>query len=94
VLAIKPDEASAHSDIARILAAAHRLPEAAEELAQAVRLDPAKPNTHNNLGGVLFQLGDYEKAAEQFSDALRIDPSNASAMQNLALAQTRMKTTR
>jgi Flp pilus assembly protein TadD len=94
VLAIKPDEAIAHSDIARILAAAHRLPEAAEELAQAVRLDPAKPNTHNNLGGVLFQLGDYEKAAEQFSDALRIDPSNASAMQNLALAQTRMKTTR
>ena len=94
VLAIKPDEASAHSEIARILAEAHRLPEAAEELTQAMRLDPANPNTHNNLGGILFQMGEYEKAAGQFSDALRIAPSNASAMQNLALAQARMKTTR
>ena len=76
------------------MAEEHRLPEAAEELTQAVRLDPANPNTHNNLGGILFQMGEYERAAEQFNDALRIDPSNASARQNLTLAQVRMKTTK
>ena len=40
-LAIQPDQAMAHSKIGRILMETHQLPEAAEELTQALRFDPA-----------------------------------------------------
>jgi Flp pilus assembly protein TadD len=72
----------------------HQLPEAVEELTQAVRFDPANANAHNGLGIALFQLGEHEKAVEQFSEAVQIDPAYAEARQNLDLAQARMKNTK
>jgi Flp pilus assembly protein TadD len=69
----------------------HQIPQAAEEFAQTVQLDPADPVAHNDLGTALMQLGENEKAVEQFNDALHIDPSNADAKRNLDLAQSRLK---
>ncbi|MGA3264312.1 MAG: tetratricopeptide repeat protein [Terracidiphilus sp.] len=80
-----------HSQMAKIYMDAHQLPEAIEELTQAVRFDPANANAHNGLGVALAQLGNYEKAVEQFNDAVRIDPAYADARRNLDLAQAKMK---
>jgi Flp pilus assembly protein TadD len=89
--AIKPEDASAHSNAAWILTETHQYPQAVEEFTQALRFDPTNASTHNNLGVALLQLGDFEKAAEQFNDAIQIDPSYADPRRNLILAQAGMK---
>jgi tetratricopeptide (TPR) repeat protein len=91
-LRIRPDSATARSDLASALARTPgRLPEAIAEYQAALRLLPDSAILHNNLGAALVRFPDrLPEAIRECQAALRIDPDYAEAHNNLAsaLAQT------
>ena len=88
-LAIQPDQAAPHTEIAEFSLLV-RINSVNEELTLSLQHDPANADAHNSLGVALAQLGEYDKAVEQFKDALRIDPEFAGAEQNLECARAQM----
>jgi Flp pilus assembly protein TadD len=81
----------AHHYIGKVLTEQHQLPEAVQELSQALQFAPEDARIQNDLGVALYQIEDYENAADHFSEAVRINPAYADARRNLDLAQARMK---
>lgn len=60
-----------------------RLGEAARDLAEAIRLDPAKPAYRATYGDVLRKQGQFAKAAEAYRAALALDDEFAPALAGL-----------
>ena len=79
--------AGLHYDQGVTLLEGKKLAEAAEELRQALALEPAMVEAHNNLGAALAYQGKTADAVAEFQAALRIDPKNENALQNLAAMQ-------
>jgi tetratricopeptide (TPR) repeat protein len=74
-------------NLGRLLAAAGRLPEAAEAYRQALRAGlPQEARAWNNLGNTLLRLGQAEEAAAALREAVAADPGNAEMRCNLATA--------
>ena len=61
-------------------------PEAAECLAQAVKLEPVRPEGHNILGNALNRLGRCTEAISSLETALRLRPGYAEPLDNLGSA--------
>jgi tetratricopeptide (TPR) repeat protein len=64
-----------------------RIPEAAQELSQAIRIDPTNPEAHLLLGKAQVRLGKMEEAAGNFETALKYDPGNTEAANDYTRAR-------
>lgn len=71
-------------NLANVLLALGRKPEAAERLRQTVELKPSFAEAWNNLGVVLSELKDPEGALAAFAHALEADPAYGDAHYNRA----------
>ena len=90
-VAKRPDNDRAHNNLANALYLTGRIPDAAREYSEALRLHPDdNAEVQYNLGNCLLQEGRFAEAAARFSEAARLAPENADAQNNLgnALAQS------
>jgi serine/threonine protein kinase/Tfp pilus assembly protein PilF len=85
-VAIRPDSAGAHVNLAVALERSKDLEGAIREHRAALRIDRNNARVHFNLGTVLYYAKDLEGAIREFHAALRIDPNYATAHCNLGLA--------
>jgi len=74
-----------HYNLAIVLKAMRRLPEAAASYERAIALKPDHVNAHNNLGNVWKALGQPDKARASFAQALALNPANADTHYNLGV---------
>lgn len=84
VLAVRPDGAGAHRNLARALRAAGRWVEAERSCRRALALQPDYWAHHNELGLILFHQGRFPEAAEAWRQVTRLSPDNAMGYWNLA----------
>jgi tetratricopeptide (TPR) repeat protein len=80
-----PDNSVAHEYLAAAYVSAGDANKAAQELEQAIRLEPGSANLHLQLGGALQELGRLNEAAAHYRQALAVDPRSADAYTNLGL---------
>jgi len=79
-----PYSSTAHNNLGQALAAAGRLPEAADHFRRALELQPRHANAYYNLGQALQRQGLTEAAAAEFRRALEREPALAAAHNSLA----------
>ncbi len=84
VLALKPDDVTAHTYLGVIADREGDLAEAERQFAAAARSDANSPSAQNNYGAVLLKLGRSKEAAARFEASLKIDKNQPSALINLA----------
>jgi tetratricopeptide (TPR) repeat protein len=82
-LALDPQCASAHFNLAVSLLRRDELDEAAIHYRAALRVKPTA-ETHNGLGFVLSKQGKVDEAIAQFREAIRANPKYTAAYNNLA----------
>ena len=82
-IAINPENADAHFNLALILGPRRQLDEAIAHLRRALAINPQNANVHRNLGIALGMQGRREQAIQELREALRIQPDLAEAQQNL-----------
>jgi Tfp pilus assembly protein PilF len=73
-----------------MLAHQGKLSQAAEQLYEALRLNPNSAEAHNNLGLVFLAAGKPQEGLAHFSAALRLKPDLAGAPENLRCAQAQI----
>jgi Flp pilus assembly protein TadD len=78
-----PDQASSHAFLAAKYLRAGRVPEAIDQLTEAVRLEPTDAEAHNNLGNALQMVGKTTEAESHLREALRLKPGDARVHFNL-----------
>jgi tetratricopeptide (TPR) repeat protein len=78
-LADNPDSWVAHSNLATVLAAGGRLPEAVAHYEAALRLGADSPETYNSFGNALARLHRLPEAFSAYGEALRLSPGFAIA---------------
>lgn len=74
-LALDPDSADTHSNIASAYHRVGRYGEALAHADKAIALNPNIPGTHVNRGVTLMILGRHGEAVESYDRALALDPS-------------------
>ncbi len=67
-----------------------RLPEAIEQLHEALGLNPNSAENHNNLGLTLLASGKARDSIPEFEAALRLKPELKGAADNLRRAQAQL----
>jgi tetratricopeptide (TPR) repeat protein len=87
VVALRPQSAAAHLDLAIALADSYDLPGALAETGEAVRLAPESAAAHFNHGRVLFDLGRNAEAQSDFESACRLSPHMAEPPYYLAVVE-------
>jgi serine/threonine-protein kinase len=85
-VALRPDNAVVHNDLAKALQAQGRLAEAVAEYKEALRLLPDNPLAHNNLGNALAAQNKLAEAVAEYKEALRLLPNFPEAHINVGLA--------
>jgi len=85
-LAIDPDYAEAHLNLADTLISSGTPGEALPHLQRTVELDPSRAQAWNVLGLLLMQRGRLDDALEHFGTALELRPDDARTLNNRALA--------
>jgi tetratricopeptide (TPR) repeat protein len=83
---LKPDSASARTNLAANLARLGKLDLAAEQFKKAVELDPRNFETNHNLGESYVRSGKITEAAPYLEKAQQIDPSSYDNGYDLSLA--------
>ncbi|MHC1768974.1 MAG: tetratricopeptide repeat protein [Verrucomicrobiia bacterium] len=78
-LELDPARADVRVFLANLLILQDRMKEAAEQLKEAVRLDPQTPGGHRRLGMVLVRLGDRAGGQQALETAVRQAPTDATA---------------
>lgn len=80
LLAINPNDASAHNGLGATYASMNKLPEAQAEFQKAAQLDPAAAaKAYYNEGAILSNAGKMDEAAAAFKQATTADPKFADA---------------
>lgn len=85
-LAVRPDDAQAHSNLGLALNALDRPAEAAAEFHESLKRDPTNARVHNNLGNVYMRLRRVLDAVKCYEQALAIDSGIAEIHHNLGSA--------
>jgi len=85
-----PRDADIRGDFGLALAMVGRLPEAIEQLREALRLNPNSAENHNNLGLTLLASGKARESIPEFEAALRLKPELTGAADNLRRAQAQL----
>jgi superkiller protein 3 len=78
VLELAPKHALARYNLALVLKRADRLPEALDELGQALAIEP-RPEIHYTLGVIYWHQGDLDRAAAALRAAVAAQPRYADA---------------
>ena len=86
-LALKPDYADAHNNLANVLQQKGDLNSAIISYQKAIDLKPGYSEAHANLGKALKALGETEKAVSSYQRALKIQPNNPENLNNLGVTQ-------
>ncbi len=85
-LAIKPDSAEAHNDLAIVLYQQAKRDDAMAHYERALAINPDYANAHNNLGTALAEQGRIAEAVAHYERALVLNPDYADAHSNLGTA--------
>lgn len=85
-LAIDPDFAALHYNLALTLQHHDCLEDAAVSYRRTLELDPDNSAAHNNLGRIYGDLGALDEAGQHYRRALELAPANLIARNNLAMA--------
>ncbi len=85
VVAVRPENYRAHSNLGDALSIAGRLDEAVEHYQEALRLDNKSADTHYNLAIALAQKGLGDEAIRHYTEALLITPNDPDIHNNLAM---------
>jgi tetratricopeptide (TPR) repeat protein len=85
VVALRPDLAAAHLDLALALADSYNLPRALVETTEAVRLAPQSGVAHFYRGRVLYDQGNTTQAQPEFETATQLVPQMPEPRYFLAL---------
>jgi tetratricopeptide (TPR) repeat protein len=85
-VAHRPDNPRAHTNLGIALAGAGRLPEAAAQFEESLRLDAGNAASHLNLCHVLTLLDQPAQAVPHGEEAVRLEPGSAAAHINLGRA--------
>ncbi len=85
-LLLRPEDAKAHNNLGRVLAACGDLEQAAKHWDRALRADPGFIEARNNLGAAMVRKGKYEQAVAQFRSILETNPQSAEVHNNLGQA--------
>ena len=89
-IALEPDSARMHEDVADIKLKIGQIPEALEYLNKAIELDPSYRPPYV-LGGILMSsAGKDIEAVDYLRKAVKLDPSKEDAYLHLALSLTRL----
>jgi tetratricopeptide (TPR) repeat protein len=88
---LAPKDADIRADFGLALALVSRIPEAIEQLHEALRLNLNSAETHNNLGLALLASGKARESIAEFEAALRLKPELKGAADNLRRAQAQLK---
>lgn len=84
-LALDPNRANFHSLLALLEARnPDQEPNAEQEFAKAISLDPKNPTPHQFLAGLLEKKGDYQGAEQQLEAAVNVAPKDIRARAALA----------
>jgi protein O-GlcNAc transferase len=85
-IAINPDNAEYHNNLAQILRSVGRLNGAITEYRTAITLKPTDVKAHHNLGNVLLEHGDTHAAIAAYLGAVALEDGSAELHSNLGLA--------
>ena len=85
-LAIDPELADAHSNLANVALFEGRIEQAIEGFRRAIELAPENPDLHRNLFNTLLGQGRPEQAEHAARQALELTPEDAEAYNNLGNA--------
>jgi Flp pilus assembly protein TadD len=85
-VALKPDDAEAHSNLGTALQLQGQFEAAIESFRRAIGLKPEAAGAHSNLGVALQAQGQLDAAIESFRRALVLNPDDAEAHNNLGVA--------
>ena len=88
VLALQPDNAQAHNNLANTCKRLGLLDQAEQYWMQALALQPNYAEPYSNLANLLNDRGDYDKAAEYGRRAIELNPQLADAYINLSGIET------
>tara|TARA_B100001059_G_scaffold226972_1_gene256145 strand:- start:3995 stop:5242 length:1248 start_codon:yes stop_codon:yes gene_type:complete len=83
-IALKPDYAEAHNNLANALKEIGRLADSEASYIQAIALRPSYAEAHNNLGVTLQELGRLDEAESSYKKAIALQPEYAAAHQHLS----------
>ncbi|HEX4142601.1 MAG TPA: tetratricopeptide repeat protein [Pirellulales bacterium] len=86
ILALRPDVAEVHRNLAGVLRSLGKLDEAAARYRQALALRPDSANVHNDLANMLQSQGKLDEAVFHYQQALALRPNYADALNNLGNA--------
>lgn len=84
-LAINPDAADVHSNLAVALGTRHEYQRAVYHLNRALVIREGYPEAHNNLAIAMGALGRFDEALRHATRALELQPDYADARDNLRL---------
>jgi predicted O-linked N-acetylglucosamine transferase (SPINDLY family) len=79
-----PNDFEAHNNLANVLIAMDRLPEAEVQLRESIRIKSDWPESHYNLALALKRMGRTEESIKSYYEALRHRPHYAEALGNLS----------
>ncbi len=84
-LQLKPDDASAHTEMGVLLAKNGQVTEAIDHLSTALKIDPKSAKAHLHLGDILNRQERLEEAVYHYSEGLKIEPDYAEGHNNLGI---------
>lgn len=90
-LALRPESAGAHSNLALALNSQGAYLEAIGFHQQAIKRAPEHYRVHLNFGVTLHQNGDYVEAVDAFEQAVKLHPQSATALYRLGLSLDRLR---
>jgi predicted TPR repeat methyltransferase len=90
-LALAPERADWHNNLAIVLQESGHLDEAIEAYRSAIAIDPEHPNAHSNLGVLLRATGKFVEAEAAYHRAIEINPSHIDAYTNLGILLNGLK---
>jgi tetratricopeptide (TPR) repeat protein len=84
-LALKPEDAEAHSNLGTALQLQGQFDAAVESFRRAIAINPNYIEAHSNLGVVLREQGQFDAAVKSLHRAISIKPEYAEAHSNLGV---------
>jgi tetratricopeptide (TPR) repeat protein len=90
-IASAPEDADIRNDLGLVLARRGRIPDAIDELHEALRLNPSNAApAHANLGWALLASGKPRESIPEFEAALQLNPELKAAADGLRQAQAQL----